>query len=79
MKKFLFSLAAALMGLPLLAADPTTILDTTQVDSTVTTLKTELTTWAGNLVPILAAIGGAFLAVWLLRLVWRLIKSFSRP
>lgn len=78
MKKFLFSLAAALLGLPLLAAD-SAILDTTQVDATVTTLKTELTTWAGNLVPILAAIGGAFLAVWLLRLVWRLIKSFSRP
>jgi hypothetical protein len=49
----------------------------TAITNNLTTLSTELGTWGGKLVPILATIVGVFVLFWLFKLGIRIVKSFA--
>ena len=81
MKKHLLGLAGVFgFGLAAFAEDPSHILDqttTTALNTAFTTLKSDLGTWMGGILPILLGIAGIFLVAWLGRLGLRMMKSMS--
>ena len=78
MKKFLVSAGASLMGVVALA-DPTNTsgLDTTAINTLVTNLKTDLSSWVTSAIPILGGIAAVFMIFWLGKVVFRVLKGWA--
>lgn len=76
MKKFLALCGSALASAVTFAAD-SAIVDTATIDTAMTQIKTDLTTWVTAALPIVLGIAGAFMVFWLGKIVIRVIKSFG--
>lgn len=76
MKKLLALLAVAGSSIVTFAEGPTGP-DFSTATTALTSIQTALTSWVGDALPILVAIGSAFLAFWLVKLVFRLVKSWG--
>ena len=79
MKKFLALCGSALASAVTFAegAGGSALVDTTAVNTAMTQIKTDLTTWVTAALPIVLGIAGAFLVFWLGKIVIRVIKSFG--
>ena len=80
MNKFLTMAGAALMGSVALAADGATGssgLDTTAINTLVTNLKTDLSSWVTSATPILGGIAAVFMIFWLGKVVFRVLKGWA--
>ena len=79
MKKFLALCGSALVSAVTFAegAAGSAIVDTTAVNTAMTQIKSDLTTWVTAALPIVLGIAGAFLVFWLGKIVIRVIKSFG--
>lgn len=79
MKKFLALCGSALASAVTFAEGPagSSLVDTTAVNTAMTQIKTDLTTWVTAALPIVLGIAGAFLVFWLGKIVIRVIKSFG--
>lgn len=78
MKKFLALCGSALASAVTFAEGAgSAIVDTTAVNTAMTQIKTDLTTWVTAALPIVLGIAGAFLVFWLGKIVIRVIKSFG--
>lgn len=80
MNKFLTMAGAALMGSVALAADGATGssgLDTTAINTLVTNLKTDLSSWVTSAIPILGGIAAVFMIFWLGKVVFRVLKGWA--
>lgn len=51
--------------------------DFSAATTALTSIQGALTDWVGDALPILVAIGSAFLAFWVVKLVFRLVKSWG--
>lgn len=47
------------------------------VNTTMTTLGTELGSWGSSLIPIVAGIVGVFILFWVFKIGLRIVKSFA--
>lgn len=79
MKKFLALAGASLMGTVALAEVPTGTsgLDTTAINTLVTNLKTDLSSWVTSAIPILGGIAAVFMIFWLGKVVFRVLKGWA--
>ena len=79
MNKFLTLAAAALMGSVALADGSTgsSGLDTTAINTLVTNLKTDLSSWVTSAIPILGGIAAVFMIFWLGKVVFRVLKGWA--
>ena len=80
MNKFLTLAGASLMGSVALAADGATGssgLDTTAINTLVTNLKTDLSSWVTSAIPILGGIAAVFMIHWLGKVVFRVLKGWA--
>ena len=70
---------AALMGSVALAEPSTTSsgLDTTAINTLVTNLKTDLSSWVTSAIPILGGIAAVFMIFWLGKVVFRVLKGWA--
>lgn len=79
MKKFSLMVATALMGVAAFAEGPTGTsgLDTTAINTLVTNLKTDLSSWVTSAIPILGGIAAVFMIFWLGKVVFRVLKGWA--
>lgn len=77
MKKFLALCGSALASAATFAEGGNALVDVTAVNTAMTQIKTDLTTWVTAALPIVLGIAGAFLVFWLGKIVIRVIKSFG--
>ena len=79
MNKFLTMAGAALMGTVALAEGSTgsSGLDTTAINTLVTNLKTDLSSWVTSAIPILGGIAAVFMIFWLGKVVFRVLKGWA--
>lgn len=79
MNKFLTMAGAALMGSVALAEGSTgsSGLDTTAINTLVTNLKTDLSSWVTSAIPILGGIAAVFMIFWLGKVVFRVLKGWA--
>ena len=79
MNKFLTMAGAALMGSVALAdgAAGSSGLDTTAINTLVTNLKTDLSSWVTSAIPILGGIAAVFMIFWLGKVVFRVLKGWA--
>lgn len=79
MKKLLALLAVAGSSIVTFAEGETTASgpDFSAATTALTSIQGALTDWVGDALPILVAIGSAFLAFWVVKLVFRLVKSWG--
>ena len=69
----------ALMGSVALAegAAGSSGLDTTAINTLVTNLKTDLSSWVTSAIPILGGIAAVFMIFWLGKVVFRVLKGWA--
>ena len=79
MNKFLTMAGAALMGSVALAEGSTgsSGLDTAAINTLVTNLKTDLSSWVTSAIPILGGIAAVFMIFWLGKVVFRVLKGWA--
>ena len=79
MNKFLTMAGVALMGSVALAegAAGSSGLDTTAINTLVTNLKTDLSSWVTSAIPILGGIAAVFMIFWLGKVVFRVLKGWA--
>lgn len=79
MNKFLTMAGAALMGSVALAEGSTgsSGLDTSAINTLVTNLKTDLSSWVTSAIPILGGIAAVFMIFWLGKVVFRVLKGWA--
>ena len=78
MKKLFALLAVAGSSIVTFAEGGTTTgPDFSAATTALTSIQGALTDWVGDALPILVAIGSAFLAFWVVKLVFRLVKSWG--
>lgn len=79
MNKFLTMAAAALMGSVALAEGSvgSSGLDTSAINTLVTNLKTDLSSWVTSAIPILGGIAAVFMIFWLGKVVFRVLKGWA--
>lgn len=75
MKKVLCGLGALAASVPAFAADGDP--DFSGATTALTSVATALKDWAGSAMPILVGIAAAFMAFWLGKMVFRLVKSWT--
>lgn len=79
MKKFPVMVATALMGVAAFAegAVGSSGLDTSAINTMVTNLKTDLSSWVTSAIPILGGIAAVFMIFWLGKVVFRVLKGWA--
>lgn len=80
MNKMKYLGALALGGLSSLAtfAEGNSLIDGTEVNTALTQVKTDLSTWVDAALPILLGIFGVFAIFWLVKFALRIVKGFAR-
>lgn len=71
--------ATALMGVAAFAegAVGSSGLDTSAINTMVTNLKTDLSSWVTSAIPILGGIAAVFMIFWLGKVVFRVLKGWA--
>ena len=79
MKKFPVMVATALTGVAAFAegAVGSSGLDTSAINTMVTNLKTDLSSWVTSAIPILGGIAAVFMIFWLGKVVFRVLKGWA--
>ena len=77
MKKLLLLAGSAVSSAAVFAEGGTGSIPTTEIITNLGNLQTSLTDFVSAVLPVVVTIGGAFMAFWLGRMVFGLIKSWA--